>query len=74
MKNTRPLDRRLLKLERITSALTDCWLESRNNITRGELDLAETNLRKLFRNARDISQLRPSVMRALRKARRAARI
>lgn len=70
MKRRTSLQRRLAPLERLVSGAVDCVLEARNNVGRGEWDLADANLRTLFRNASAIVRQRKSVIRALCQSRR----
>ena len=66
-----PLQRQLVPLERLVSGAVDCVLEARNNVARGEWELADANLRTLFRNASAIARQRKPVIRAMLRARKA---
>ncbi len=70
MHRTTELQDRLAKLRPLVSGVLDCFNETENNARRGEWDSAETNLRKLFRNATAIRKQRLAVLRELRLARR----
>jgi len=64
------LQGRLTKLQTLVSAVVNCLLEAQNNVERAEWDFAETNLRKLFRNATVLQRQRAAVLREVRLARR----
>lgn len=70
MHRTTELQDRLANLRPLVSGLLDCFNETENNARRGEWEFAETNLRKLFRNATAIRKQRAALLRELRLARR----
>jgi hypothetical protein len=73
LKRSCPMARRLNTLKLLAEGALDCVVESQNEVVWGEWGSAETNLRKLFRNAAAIQRQRGNVLRWIRLARKEAK-